>query len=153
RNSGTVNVRVIAATNRVLAERVAAKEFREDLYYRLNVIHLLIPPLRERREDIIPLFEHFVQLYSDKYAFSAPQLAPDLLTRITEYNWPGNVRELRNVVERIIVRPRGEVTLRTEHLPKEFSVRAAIAAVDGGGHASVAPSKAAAIMQRIVSGD
>jgi transcriptional regulator with PAS, ATPase and Fis domain len=153
RNSGTVNVRVIAATNRVLAERVAAKEFREDLYYRLNVIHLLIPPLRERREDIIPLFEHFVQLYSEKYGFNGPQLAPELLTRITEYNWPGNVRELRNVVERIIVRTRGEVALRAEHLPKEFSVRAAIAAVDGGAQASVAPSKAAAIMQRIVSGD
>jgi DNA-binding NtrC family response regulator len=112
----------------------------------------LIPPLRERREDVIPLFEHFVQLYSEKYGFTAPQLAADLLTRITEYNWPGNVRELRNVVERIIVRTRGEVTLRAEHLPREFSVRAAIAAVDGV-QAPVAPSKAATIMQRIVSGD
>ena len=103
-----VNVRVIAATNRNLLESVRAKEFREDLYYRLNVIHLYIPPLRERREDIVELFDHFVRKYCLPGTV-APRLSPDATRRLTAYDWPGNVRELRNLVERVIARLQSDV--------------------------------------------
>ena len=105
---GRVNVRVIAATNRNLLESVRAKEFREDLYCRLNVIHLYIPPLRERREDIGELFDHFVQKYRRSWTV-APRLSPDANRLLTAYDWPGNVRELRNLVERLMARSRSEV--------------------------------------------
>ena len=103
-----VNVRVIAATNRNLLESVRAKEFREDLYYRLNVIHLHIPPLRERREDIRELFDHFVQKYRRSWTV-VPRLSQDANRLLTAYDWPGNVRELRNLVERLMARSQSEV--------------------------------------------
>src|SRR5207245_2717315 len=102
-----VDVRVIAATNRNLFERIASKEFREDLYYRLNVIHITIPPLRTRREDIPVFLQHFLRLYAERHDRQAPELAPETLARLVAYDWPGNVRELKNVVERLIVRSRG----------------------------------------------
>ena len=105
---GRVNVRVIAATNQNLIDSVRAKEFREDLYYRLNVIHMYIPPLRERREDIRELFDHFVQKYRRSWTV-APRLSPDANRLLTAYDWPGNVRELRNLVERLMARSRSEV--------------------------------------------
>ena len=92
-----VDVRIVAATNRNLAERVAAGEFREDLLYRLRVIHIHVPPLRERRTDIRPLVAHFARRRGAVAGFSAPAL--DLLER---YRWPGNVRELQNIVEHAI---------------------------------------------------
>ena len=92
-----VDVRVVAATNRNLAERVAAGEFREDLLYRLRVIHIHVPPLRERRADIRPLVEHFATTRRSPARFTSEALA--LLER---YRWPGNVRELQNVVEQAI---------------------------------------------------
>jgi DNA-binding NtrC family response regulator len=111
RRTTAVNVRVIAATNRVLLDRIAENHFREDLYYRLNVIHLVLPPLRERREDIEPLLQYFIQKFCEQYRLAPPEISPEALTALKSYDWPGNVRELKNVVERFIVRGRGDVVL------------------------------------------
>jgi DNA-binding NtrC family response regulator len=113
-----VNVRVIAATNQALLESVAAKTFREDLYYRLNVIHLQVPPLRERREDIPALLDFFLRDFSRHYGVEQPRVCPAALSVLTQYSWPGNVRELKNVVERTIVRGRS-ATVEPQHLPIE----------------------------------
>ena len=96
------DVRIIAATNRDLAEMVREKTFRADLYYRLNVLVVNVPPLRERTEDIRPLAEHFVQAFNKKYGFTK-RLGPDTIQVMEQYDWPGNVRELRNTVERMMV--------------------------------------------------
>jgi DNA-binding NtrC family response regulator len=102
-----VDARVIAATNRNLVERINANEFREDLYYRLNVIHIHIPALRERRDDIPLLLCHFLRMYAAQYQTQVPHPTADALARVLEYDWPGNVRELKNVAERLIVRGAG----------------------------------------------
>jgi transcriptional regulator with PAS, ATPase and Fis domain len=99
-----VDVRVIAATNRHLFDRIASKDFREDLYYRLNVIHIPVPPLRERCEDIPAFLDHFLRAYAERHGVAVPTMAPDALTQLAAYEWPGNVRELKNVVERLILR-------------------------------------------------
>ena len=99
-------VRVVAATNRDLLSRVSEKQFREDLYYRLNVIRIAIPPLRERKEDLRPLLEYFLKTTSEAHRMPQPVLREDTIARLIEYSWPGNVRELRNVVERLVVRSR-----------------------------------------------
>ena len=104
RSNGRVDVRVIAATNRDLLGGVAAKTFREDLYYRLNVIHLTVPTLRERPEDIPLLLEHFVEVFAREYSAPRIKFAPDAWAMLLAYNWPGNVRELKNLVERLTVR-------------------------------------------------
>jgi len=111
RRSGAVNVRVIAATNRVLLDRIAANHFREDLYYRLNVIHLVLAPLRSRREDIEPLLRYFIQKFCEQYRLSPPEISREALEALISYDWPGNVRELKNVVERFIVRGRGDMIM------------------------------------------
>jgi transcriptional regulator with PAS, ATPase and Fis domain len=107
RRSGTINVRVVTATNRVLLDRIAAGSFREDLYYRINVIHVVVPPLRDRREDIVPLLRHFLEGFCEKYRTEVPDVAPEVIEKMMAYDWPGNVRELKNVVERLVVRTRG----------------------------------------------
>jgi len=99
-----VDVRVIAATHRRLIQLVAEKSFREDLYYRLNVLHIEVPPLRDRREDIGILLNHFLETFAESYKLPVPQVSPEALRHLTEYRWPGNVRELRNVAERLILR-------------------------------------------------
>jgi transcriptional regulator with PAS, ATPase and Fis domain len=119
RAQARVNVRVIAATNRNLTDRIVTKEFREDLYYRINVIHLTMPPLRERREDVPELLEHFIAYYSDRHAQPVPQLSPEALAHLVDYGWPGNVRELRNFVERLVLRARSGV-ITTADLPMEI---------------------------------
>lgn len=98
----SVDFRLIAATNADLRECVNNHTFREDLYYRLNVIPIEIPPLRNRREDIIPLGKHFLHLFCQKYGVEK-QLAPKIYRAMEAYSWPGNVRELRNFVERLVV--------------------------------------------------
>jgi DNA-binding NtrC family response regulator len=119
RPQARVNVRVIAATNRNLTERIASKDFREDLYYRLNVIHLTIPPLRERREDVPELLDHFIQHYSTRHSLPTPALTPESLNHLVAYAWPGNVRELKNFVERLVLRARSGVILPSD-LPLEI---------------------------------
>ncbi|HJR58953.1 MAG TPA: sigma-54 dependent transcriptional regulator [Vicinamibacterales bacterium] len=101
-----VNVRVIAATNRNLVDAVAAKSFRDDLYYRLNVIQLHLPPLRERMEDVPALLAFFLTNFAEQYRVPVPDVCPDALAVILGYKWPGNVRELKNVAERLVVRSR-----------------------------------------------
>jgi PAS domain S-box-containing protein len=98
-----VDVRVVAATNRKLTEAIEQGKFRLDLYYRLNVIQVCLPPLRERKEDILPLAEHFVQIYNVKFKRNMQGVSHSAATMLLAHNWPGNVRELRNVIERAMV--------------------------------------------------
>ena len=104
RTDGRVDVRVIAATNRDLLTSVQDKTFREDLYYRLNVIHLHVPPLRERMDDMLPLLNRFLQQFARTYRLQTPEVSPDVLELLYAYTWPGNVRELKNLAERLVVR-------------------------------------------------
>jgi two-component system response regulator AtoC len=98
-----VDVRVIASTNKDLERAVGQGGFREDLYYRLNVVNIHVPPLRERREEIPILAEHFLQKYSRQYNRAEARLSRELLERFQAYTWPGNVRELENLIKRIVV--------------------------------------------------
>jgi transcriptional regulator with GAF, ATPase, and Fis domain len=101
------NVRIVAATNRDLKKAVAAGRFREDLYYRLNVFPIQVPPLRERVDDIPLLAKHFVDLSAKEMKCAKPRLTRAAVTQLQSYDWPGNVRELRNVVERSVILARG----------------------------------------------
>ena len=113
------DVRLIAATGMDLREAMAEGGFREDLFYRLHVISIQLPPLRERRDDIPVLAQHFLAKYGDENHKAAPELTPDALDLLTEYDWPGNVRELENVIERAVVLapgPRVGVDLIPDHV-------------------------------------
>jgi len=103
RASTVVDVRIIAATNRRLVDQIAATEFRSDLFYRLNVIHIEIPPLRARRDDIPAFLDHFLQQFSESYRVVVPRLSDEALSQLTSAPWPGNVRQLRNVLERALL--------------------------------------------------
>jgi transcriptional regulator with GAF, ATPase, and Fis domain len=114
-----VDVRIVAATNIDLKEAVRQGSFREDLYYRLAVVPIELPPLRDRVEDILPLAQHFIQKYNEENGRNvSEQLAPDVLALLEAYSWPGNVRELENTIERaVVIAPGDEITkecLRTE---------------------------------------
>ena len=98
-----VNVRIIAATNANLEKGIAEGRFRLDLYYRLNVFPVILPPLRSRKEDVPLLATHFIRMYATKTNRKTEGIAPDALTRLMEYAWPGNVRELQNVIERSVL--------------------------------------------------
>jgi two-component system, NtrC family, response regulator AtoC len=114
-----VNVRIIAATNKVLKEAVVNGEFREDLYYRLNVMPLFIPPLRERREDVLPLALDILQFFNKELKKSFVGFTPAAAELLEKYPWPGNIRELRNVIERtMILSQENEIT--EEDLPEEL---------------------------------
>jgi two-component system, NtrC family, response regulator AtoC len=118
RATARVNVRVIAATNRDLRRLIAEGTFREDLFYRLNVIHLIVPPLRERPDDIPALLEHFFSKLHRTNGDRATSLDSEAMAALVKYPWPGNVRELQNVVERIALKVNG--TMATlEDLPAE----------------------------------
>jgi two-component system response regulator PilR (NtrC family) len=112
-----VEVRVIAATNRDLAESIAKGSFREDLFYRVNVIPITLPPLRQRREDIPLLVEHFISKFCGDVAMPHKKISADAMRAIEKYHWPGNVRELENVIERMIALEMSEV-LTTKSLPE-----------------------------------
>jgi DNA-binding NtrC family response regulator len=114
-----VDVRIIAATNVDLKEAVRQGTFREDLYYRLSVVPIELPPLRDRREDVLPLAQHFIRKYNEENGrHISEQIAPDVLALLEAYSWPGNVRELENAIERaVVIAPGTEITrecLRTE---------------------------------------
>lgn len=98
-----IDVRLIAATNVNLVEAVNAGRFREDLYYRIKVVPIEIPPLRERQDDILPLVEHFLETYKNRLHTSKPQLTPDTVNLLNDYPWPGNIRELENVIHRALL--------------------------------------------------
>jgi PAS domain S-box-containing protein len=110
-----VDVRIISASNRELFSLVTAGAFREDLYYRLNVVPIYVPPLRERTDDIAPLVAYFLNLFNIQMN-DHKEISPDSLALLTEYDWPGNVRELQNIVERLMITT-GDATIRPENLP------------------------------------
>ncbi len=112
-----VDVRVIAATNRDLAESIKAGTFREDLFYRINVIPIALPALRQRKEDIPLLVEHFIAKYCANLGVPQKRISADAMRAIEKYHWPGNVRELENVIERMIALETSEV-LTTKSLPE-----------------------------------
>ena len=137
-DSKPVNVRVITATNRNLRDLVTQGQFREDLFYRINVIQLVVPPLRERKSDIPILLDHFMRLFAggrknpdgningNRNGKAVRELTADALSALCEYSWPGNVRELQNVVERLVVNGRSE-SVTIEELPSEIRDRQGIA--------------------------
>ncbi len=116
-----IDVRIVAATNVNLAEEVKAGRFREDLFYRLNVIPVSVPPLRDRRDDIALLAQHFVHVYAEKNGKAISGCSPTATERLIEYGWPGNVRELENAIERAVVLTRaGHTVIDEEALPREI---------------------------------
>ncbi|HEU5091951.1 MAG TPA: sigma 54-interacting transcriptional regulator, partial [Nitrospira sp.] len=98
-----VDVRVLAATNKKLSQEIAAGRFREDLFYRLNVIPFFVPPLRERREDIPILSRYFMRMFAVEHGCTPKEFGSNALDLMTDYSWPGNVRELRNEIERLVI--------------------------------------------------
>ncbi len=112
-----VDVRIIAATHRDLEDMIAKRQFREDLYYRLNVVALEIPPLRERKEDIPELVYKFINEFSRQHKRNISRAAPEVMSMLLGHSWPGNVRELRNVIERLVILTEGD-TINADHLPK-----------------------------------
>jgi len=109
-----VDVRIISATNQNLEKKIREKSFREDLYYRLNVISIFIPPLKERKEDILLLVDHFIKKANQKCGRSIKGITPEVKDIILNYDWPGNIRELENVIERGVVLSRTEVIDKTD---------------------------------------
>ncbi|MCL6477307.1 MAG: sigma 54-interacting transcriptional regulator [Peptococcaceae bacterium] len=126
-----VDVRIIAATNRDLEEMVRRGDFREDLFYRLNVVPVIIPPLRERKEDIPFLIVHYTELFNKKYNQEV-KFSEEAIEVLCKYNWPGNVRELANLVERIVVTSQ-ESLIKPELLPKKYLAQAKNPAEPGSG--------------------
>jgi transcriptional regulator with PAS, ATPase and Fis domain len=122
----SVDVRILAATNRDLAKALKGGQFREDLYYRLNVVPILVPPLRRRPEDILPLAAHFLQRFGARYGKVVPGLSPEAAALLRRYSWPGNVRELEHAIERaVILWERGVIR------PEELAVDLMAVASDG----------------------
>ena len=113
----TVDVRVIASTNKNLEEEISRGNFREDLFYRLNVIPFAVPPLRERKEDVPLLARHFLRELSSQYGRRPREITDDAIETLMRYSWPGNVRELRNVIERIVIMNPTASRLERRHLP------------------------------------
>jgi transcriptional regulator with PAS, ATPase and Fis domain len=122
----SVDVRILAATNRDLAKAIKASQFREDLYYRLNVVPVVVPPLRRRPEDILPLAAHFLQHFGARYGKAVQEISPEAAALLRRYPWPGNVRELEHIIERaVILWEKGPLT------PEELAVNLMAVASDG----------------------
>jgi DNA-binding NtrC family response regulator len=117
-----VDIRIVAATNKDLEAEVRAGRFRSDLYFRLKVVSIHLPPLRERGEDILLLARHFLTEFAQKFQKAFTDIAPDAIPLLSTYRWPGNVRELRNLIERAALLEDGEL-LEVEHLPRELTGR------------------------------
>ena len=99
---------------------MASGTFREDLYYRLNVVHIEVPPLRERRDDVPPLLHHFLRAFAESHRRPLPEVTAEALTRLVAYDWPGNVRELRNVAERLVLKCQTAIVVGMGMLPREI---------------------------------
>ncbi len=121
------DARIISATNRSVQELIDEGTFREDLFYRLNIIPIDVPPLRGRREDIPLLVEHFLEIFCKRHNRKSKQLAPDAMQTLVNSSWPGNVRQLRNVIERVVITSPGDVILNNQ-LPEELKKSRAVAA-------------------------
>ena len=139
-----VNVRLITATNRDLQHHIASGAFREDLYFRLNVIRMSVPPLRERRDDIPLLVDHFVNSYCQQHRVGRPEISQAAMEAFLAHRWPGNIRELKNAIERIVLKVNGPVVL-VSHLPTEIAcpgskAGTAVGSINGG--TATSPSQA-----------
>jgi transcriptional regulator with GAF, ATPase, and Fis domain len=137
RGARRVNVRIIAATNRDLTQQVGAGAFREDLYYRLNVIRIQVPPLRDRPDDIPALVAHFTDMFSRQYGLEPCTMSAEATYLLLHHKWAGNVRELKNVVERLVVKLPGQVVrgsdvpTECQKTPAPLSFRSAARGLDG----------------------
>ncbi len=125
-----VNVRIVAATAADLSKAVAEGKFREDLYYRINVLSIVIPPLRERKEDIRLLVDHFLEKYNKRLNMKIKGISPEAMQMILDYQWPGNVRELENLMERAMVLSDGKI-IKAEDLPPSINTSISKENVDG----------------------
>jgi Nif-specific regulatory protein len=146
------DVRLIAATNKNLEQAVAAGTFREDLYYRLNVFTIVLPPLRERRSDIPALVEHFLERYSREHRRGARAISSGALDALCQYSWPGNVRELENAIERAVVACTGNV-LEERHLPKAIATARRETTDGAATHRKPSLAEAVADLERQMVGD
>ena len=124
RSHTRVNVRLITATNRDLQAHITSGTFREDLYFRLNVIRVCVPPLRERTEDIPLLLDYYADLYSHQHATPRPELSAATMETLVSHRWPGNIRELKNVVERLVLKASGQIVRPTDLPPDVFAANA-----------------------------
>ena len=140
RPQAALDVRVISATNRRLLEQVGDKSFREDLYYRLNVIHIEVPPLRDRRDDIPLLVHYFLSKFSEQHRMPVPQLTGEPLQQLEAYHWPGNVRELKNVAERLVLRSR-DGRIAVDDLPREVSAAAVPSTAPAAGQSETTKAR------------
>jgi transcriptional regulator with GAF, ATPase, and Fis domain len=151
RSHTRVNVRLITATNRELRTHIEAGAFREDLYFRLNVIRLCIPPLRERTDDITLLVDHYMDFYSRQHRTPRPEVSPGAMEQLLAHRWPGNVRELKNVVERVILKVNGR-QIRAVDLPPDVfgGPRAAAAATESKADTTQATSQVDELAARML---
>jgi len=134
-----VDVRVLAASNKDLLKEIEKSTFREDLYYRLNVVPIIVPPLRERREDIPLLIRHFMKLHADEQGLRVKEVTPEAMNVFQLYEWPGNIRELRNLIERLMIMVPGPV-IDTVQANMSLQVKPSGTAVPAGSGALAAPA-------------
>jgi transcriptional regulator with GAF, ATPase, and Fis domain len=147
-----VDVRIISATNRDLLHETQEKSFRLDLYYRLNVVNLYIPPLRERREDIRVLFDHFLQVMSERCHEPPCELDDEAYATLEAHNWPGNIRELRNVAERVALQPGTGSVVKALHLSRKILHSDSAATGTAAAAPALADAVASACFDRMVRG-
>jgi transcriptional regulator with PAS, ATPase and Fis domain len=164
--TGRTDVRLITATNRDLRKQIEGGQFREDLYYRLNVIQIAVPPLRERGEDVVLLLRYYLQRASEAHRLPIPELTPEVEHLLTHYPWPGNIRELKNMTERLVVRAHN-APITIDDLPRETRVEiapavSAVAPVSADGssvratgqrHAVRGTETADKLWQRLMAGE
>ena len=165
--TGRTDVRLITATNRDLRKQIEGGQFREDLYYRLNVIQIAVPPLRQRGDDVLLLLRYYLQRASEAHRLPQPELTPEAEQILLRYNWPGNIRELKNMTERLVVRA-SETPIRPEDLPREargeFETTVTVAALAGpddssrvpaapGRHVVKGSETAERLWQRLIAGE
>lgn len=151
-NPEIINVRIIAATNKNLADEVDQGNFREDLYYRLNVVGITIPPLRERTEDIPELVDHFIKIYNVQLNKQILSVDDEVLNVFMEYPWKGNVRELENVIERAMILCDGDI-LKMSHFTQFSAPKSASETIDGGLKGSVRKFERDAIVKALQIAD
>ena len=143
RSHARVNVRLITATNRELQAQIQSGSFREDLYFRLNVIRLCIPPLRERCGDIALLVDHYLDVYCHQHRLNRPEITPAAMDVLMSHRWPGNIRELKNVIERVVLKTNGS-TVRPADLPPDV-----FGAARARGPAGETPNPASALPAQV----
>jgi len=147
-----VDSRVIAATNRDLETEVASGAFREDLYFRLNVVSITVPPLRDRMDEIPILTEHFMEKYNKKYNKSFGSISRKTMDRFMEYNWPGNVRELENMIKRVVVLGSERPILTEFRLKEEDGGSISNGAESSGRTVSAAPFRRSSLLETLIDG-